>query len=77
MSTLFLVSGGVAVVFYVVFLIECSRPRRTARKVSVRKSAPNSAVDSAYGPRFLVHLEREMAEFVTPHGLSASRQRGR
>jgi hypothetical protein len=35
MSTLFLIICGVAVVFYVVFLIECSRPRHAAKRVSV------------------------------------------
>ena len=35
MSTLFLIICSVAVVFYVVFLIECSRPRHAAKRVSV------------------------------------------
>ena len=35
MSILFLIICGVAVVFYVVFLIECSRPRHAAKRVSV------------------------------------------
>jgi len=63
MSTLFLIICGVAVVFYAVFLIECSRRRHAAKKVSVRKLAPNAAVDSPAGRRFLVHLEKEMAGF--------------
>jgi hypothetical protein len=35
MSTLFLIICGLAGVFYIVFLIECSRPRHAAKRVSV------------------------------------------
>ena len=72
MSTLFLIVCAVAVVFYVVVLIECSRPRHAAKKVSVRKLVPSGAVDSAGGRRFLVHLEKEMAEFVSVHHRAAT-----
>jgi hypothetical protein len=74
MSTLFLIVCSVAVVFYAVFLIECSRPRHATRKVSVRRLAPSIAVDSAGGRRFLVHLEKEMADFLSHHIVEASRQ---
>jgi hypothetical protein len=72
MSTLFLIVCAVAVVFYVVVLIECSRPGHAAKKVSVRKLVPSGAVDSAGGRRFLVHLEKEMAEFVSVHHRAAT-----
>src|SRR5580704_1225747 len=69
MTAAFLTICGVAVVFYAVFLIECSRPRHAGRKVYLRKLSPNGAVDCAAGRRFLVHLENEMTEFLsTPRG---------
>jgi len=77
MSTLFLIVCGTAVVFYTVFLIECSQPRRPSRRApAVHELDASEAVNFAAGRRFLVHLEKQMAEFV-PHGtvLSASRQR--
>jgi hypothetical protein len=67
MNTLFLIICGSAVGFYVVFLIGCSRPRHAAKNVSVRKMAPSIAVGSAGGRRFLLHLEKEMAEFASQH----------
>jgi hypothetical protein len=72
MGTLFLIICGVAVVFYVVFLIQCSRPPHAVKKVSFRKLASNRAVDSAAGRRFLAHLEKEMAEFLSTHYGSAT-----
>jgi hypothetical protein len=66
MSTLFLVICGLAVVFYAVFLFECSRPVRKSRKAPVvRKSTEAAVIDWATGRRFLVHLEQQMAEFLS------------
>ena len=67
MNTVFFIVCGFAVAFYAIFLIGCSRPRQAAQKLSVRKWAPSSAVDSAGGRRFLIDLEKEMAEFGAHH----------
>jgi len=73
MSTLFLIICGAAVVFYAVFLFECSRPVQKSRKAPVvRKSTEAAVIDSATGRRFLVHLEKEMAEFLSAHHRSAT-----
>ena len=73
MSTLFLIICGVAVVFYAVFLFECSRPVRKSRKAPVvRKSTEAAVIDSATGRRFLVHLEQQMAEFLSAHRRAAA-----
>ena len=73
MSTLFLIICGVAVVFYAVFLFECSRPVRKSRKAPViGKSTEAAVIDSATGRRFLVHLEQQMAEFLSTHRSAAA-----
>ena len=73
MSTLFLIICGVAVVFYAVFLFECSRPvRKSWKGPVVRKSTETAVVDSATGRRFLVHLEQQMAEFLSAHRRAAA-----
>jgi Putative beta-barrel porin-2, OmpL-like. bbp2 len=73
MSTLFLIICGVAVVFYAVFLFECSRPVRKSRKAPViRKSTEAAVIDWATGRRFLVHLEQQMAEFLSTHRSAAT-----
>jgi len=69
MSTLFLVVCTLSVLFYLAFLVGCSRPRAARKSNSVvRKIAPTEAVDAVAGRRFLIHLEKEMAEFVSRHG---------
>lgn len=65
MSILFLIVGALTVVFYAIFLTECSRREHAPKKVSVRALTPNSAFDSASGRRFLIHLEKKMAEVVS------------
>jgi len=73
MSTLFLIICGVAVVFYAVFLFECSQPVRKSRKAPVvRKLAAAAVIDSAMGRRFLVHLEQQMAEFLSAQHRAAT-----
>jgi hypothetical protein len=72
MSTLFLIVCGVAVVFYAVFLFECSRSVRQSRKAPVvRKSTEAVVIDSATR-RFLVHLEQQMAEFLSAQRRAAT-----
>ncbi len=79
MTTLFLVVGAVSVVFFLVFLVNCSVPARKSahlerRSISpvVRKVADAQAVDSACGRRFFVHLEEEMAGFLAGRGRSVA-----
>lgn len=79
MTTLFLIVCAVSVVFFLFFLLQCSastrqfknRSRRSAAPV-VRKIAEAQAVDSACGRRLFVHLEEEMAEFLSSHGRYAA-----
>src|SRR5208283_3671264 len=75
MTTLFLVVCAVSVIFFLFFLLKCSAPThqfkgrsRTSGAPVVRKIAEAQAVDSACGRRFFVHLEGEMAEFLSSHG---------
>ena len=74
MNALFLIIATLSVVFFVVFLLECSRPLAKSRKKPVvRKTAHGSDVaDSAVGRRFLVHLEQQMAEFLSARHPSAT-----
>jgi len=68
MNALFLVICGVSVVFFVVFLFQCSRPARKSRKhLTIRTWDEHSVADSAMGRRFLTHLETEMTEFLSRH----------
>lgn len=68
MGTLFLIICGVAVVFYAVFLFECSRSKAPA----IRKSAAAPVINSVMGRRFLVHLEQQMAEFLSAQHRAAT-----
>jgi hypothetical protein len=71
MSVLFLLICVVSLVFFAVFLLQCSRPRRASRKAPVvLKISPTEAVDSAAGRRALIHLEQQMAEFLSTRGPS-------
>jgi hypothetical protein len=71
--SVFLLICGVSLLFFVVFLVQCSRPRRASRKAPVvRKVAITNAVDSAAGRRTLIHLEQQMAEFLSSHGRSVA-----
>ena len=59
--------------FYAVFLFECSRPVRKSKKAPVvRRSTDAAVIDSATGRRFLVHLEQQMAEFLSAHRRAAT-----
>jgi len=69
MNTLFLVICSLSLVFFAVFLLECSRPVRKSKKAPIVRKSPEAAVvDSAMGRRFFVHLEQRMAEFLSHHG---------
>jgi hypothetical protein len=73
MTTLFILICAVSVVFFVVFLVGCSRPPRKTKPVRVHRQAPESqAVDSPVGRRFFVHLEKQMAQFISVHGRTAA-----
>ncbi len=51
--------------FFVMFLVQCSRPQRISRKPPVvMKLGTTDLSDSAAGRRVLVHLEQQMAEFL-------------
>jgi Putative beta-barrel porin-2, OmpL-like. bbp2 len=70
MTTLFFFICAVSVVFFGIFLVGCLRPTRKSKQVPiVRKAPPESqAVDAAAGRRFFVHLEEQMAHFISVHG---------
>jgi hypothetical protein len=73
MTTFFLITCAVSVIFFVIFLYECSHPRKKSTRVPVVRRAPQSqAVDCPVGRRFFVHLEKEMAEFIGLHGRTAA-----
>jgi len=78
-TTLFLLVCAVSVIFFLVFLLQCSRSNHKhatskARRLTpiIRKPAEAQVVDSACGRRFLVHLEEEMAEFLAGQGRSVA-----
>jgi hypothetical protein len=68
MNTLFFVICGVSIIFFAVFLFECSRPlRRPSRAPLVRRANGTDIADVTTGRRFLAHLEQQMAEFLISH----------
>jgi hypothetical protein len=68
MNTLFLVICSLSPVFFVVFLLECSRPLHKSKKAPVvRKSTEAAVIDAATGRRLFVHLEQQVAEFISAH----------
>jgi hypothetical protein len=78
MTTLFLIVSALSLAFFLVFLVECSQPRRSAvkrhrrvRPIAIRK-VESQPVDSLAGRRFLIHLEHQMAEFLAMHGRTAA-----
>jgi len=73
MNVFFLVICTSSVLFFAVFLFQCSRPLRKSKRAPVfRKSKEAAVVDSVMGRRFFVHLEQQMAEFLTHHGRTAA-----
>jgi hypothetical protein len=76
MNVIFLVICTLSILFFVVLLVECSRPLRKSKKGPVvRKSAEASVIDSAMGPRSFVHFEQQMAEFLSHHHRTTVRER--
>src|SRR5271166_2510945 len=66
MNALFFLICSVSVVFFVVFLFECSRPLRKSKKGTVvRRLTEGAAIDSATGRRFFAHIDQQMAEFLS------------
>jgi hypothetical protein len=78
MTTFFLIVCAVSVSFFLVFLVECSRPRRGAAKrllklqPAVMRRIESPPVESIAGRHFLIHLEHQMAEFLAIHGRRAA-----
>jgi hypothetical protein len=68
MNILFLGVCGMSLVFFGYFFVACHRDasRRKPRGSSVVKISPEvQAIDSHAGRHYLIHLERQMAGFVT------------
>lgn len=75
MSFLFLSVCALSVVFFLFFLVECQRntKKHVARGSFVTKLSPESeAMASSYGRRSLIHLEQQMAEFMSHHRAAMS-----
>jgi hypothetical protein len=69
MTTLFLDVCTISVVFFVAFLVECSKPRRKARTKQVaRKSVEAEVIEPPADKGFLTHIEQQMADFLAHHG---------
>ena len=69
MSVLFLFICAISLLFFTVFLFQCSRAQRKTRKATptVVKLGTTEAVDSVAGRRTLIYLEQQMAEFLSSH----------
>ncbi len=74
MNDLFLVVCALSAVFFLVFLLQCSRPlhKRSQRISPVRKAPEALAADSLSGRRFMAHVEAQMAEFLSQHRRTAA-----
>ena len=78
MTTLFLIVCTVSVIFFVMFLLKCFFTAPTLQTTKREAVAPAHkligarAVDSECGRRLFVHLEEEMADFLTAHGRTAA-----
>ena len=72
MTTFFLLVCGISIVFFTIFLVGCSlsvkkSSHRNRKIVSVRKLPQSRVVDSACGRRVFIHLEEQMAQFLSEH----------
>ncbi len=67
MNTFFLVICAASILFFTVFLVACiaDSRRRLSKHPVVHKLSTTEAVDSAAGRRWLIHLEQQMAEFLS------------
>jgi hypothetical protein len=70
MNIPFLGVCGMSLVFFGYFFLECHQDtsRRKRRRPSIMKISPESqAIGSLVGRHSLVHLERQMADFLAHH----------
>jgi hypothetical protein len=68
MNTLFFGICGLSVIFFAVFLFECSRPLRRVRKMPlVRRANGTDIIDLTTGRGFFAQLEQQMVEFLAEH----------
>ncbi|MGA3054078.1 MAG: outer membrane beta-barrel protein [Candidatus Korobacteraceae bacterium] len=67
MNTFFLVICTASILFFTAFLVACiaDSRRRLSKHPVVHKLSTTEAVDSATGRRWLIHLEQQMAEFLS------------
>jgi hypothetical protein len=70
MTTFFLLICGLSIVFFTIFFVGCSlsmrkSSNRNRKVVSVRKLPQAQVVDSACGRRVFIHLEQQMAQFLS------------
>jgi hypothetical protein len=73
MNALFVVICGLSLVFFLVFLFECSRPQhRPWKGQGGRRWDAAEAVESARSHRIFASLEQQMAEFLTSHHRAAT-----
>jgi hypothetical protein len=80
MTDLFLIICAVSVVFFLIFLVQCSRstPKSTGfhqkfkTNSAVRKVAEPQPTYAIGGRRFFAHLEEQMSEFLSAHGRTAA-----
>ena len=80
MTDLFLIICAVSVVFFLIFLVQCSRPTRKSSgfhqkfktNSAVRKVGEPQAIYAVGGRRFFVHLEEQMSEFLSARGRTAA-----
>jgi hypothetical protein len=70
MTAFFLLICGISLVFFAIFLVECSLSMkkshsRSHKILAVRKLSQDQVVDSACGRRVFIHLEQQMAQFLS------------
>ena len=66
MNVLFILICVVSLLFFSVFLVQCSRPQSGSHRLPVvRKVSTTQAADFIAGRRALIHLEQQMAEFLS------------
>jgi Putative beta-barrel porin-2, OmpL-like. bbp2 len=80
MTDVFLIICALSVMFFVVFLVQCSLPthksqrfhRKSITNAAIRKVTASRVLDVACAPGLFPRLEREMAEFLATHGRTAA-----
>ena len=79
MTVLFLIICAVSVVFFLIFLAQCTRStskstrfhQRSKTNPAFRKVAEPQPMYAVGGRRFFAHLEEQMSEFLSAHGRHA------